>query len=196
MTKKYEIIYTDPAWQYSSSDTLAEKSLLNQNDNFHYPTMPLEDIKAIDVPSLCDDNCLMFMWVVSPMLDDGIELLKHWGFDYNTIAFCWYKQKTNPGYYTMSSIELCIVGKKGKIPEPRGARNIKQFLSQGRGKHSEKPSQIRTRIEQMFPTQNKLEMFARTASDDWDIWGNELDTDIDLEVEQRNVFEGREDFIT
>lgn len=194
--KKYEIIYTDPPWQYASSDTLAETSLLNKDDNFHYPTMPLEKIKEIDVPSLCADDCLMFMWVVNPMLDDGIELLKHWGFDFNTVAFVWHKQKTNPGYYTMSSIEMVIVGKCGKIPTPRGSRNVKQFLSQTRAKHSVKPSQIRTRIAQMFPTQSKLEMFARSAPDGWDIWGNDVDANIDLEeVANRNDIEGHEDFI-
>ena len=193
--KKYEIIYTDPPWQYDSSDNLGEKSLLNKDDNFHYPTMPLEEIKKIDVPALSADNCLLFMWVVNPMLDDGIELLKHWGFDFATVGFVWYKQKVNPGYYTMSSIEMVIIGKKGKIPEPRGARNIKQFLSLPRGKHSQKPILVRDRIEQMFPTQNKLEMFARETAPGWDVWGNEFDADIDLEVSKRNVFEGITDYI-
>jgi N6-adenosine-specific RNA methylase IME4 len=197
MTKKqYEIIYTDPPWQYDSSDNLAKTSLLNKDENFHYPTMPLEKIKEIDVPSLCADNCLMFMWVVNPMLDDGIDLLKHWGFNFATVGFVWHKEKTNPGYYTMSSVEMVIIGKKGKIPEPRGARNVKQFLSQTRGKHSAKPQEIRHRIEQMFPTQKKLEMFARYASEGWDVWGNEFDVDENgLEVVNRNTFEGKEDFI-
>lgn len=192
---KYDIIYTDPPWQYNSSDTLAEVSLLNKNENFHYPTMPLNDIKQIDVQSLAADNCMMFMWVVNPMLDDGIELLKHWGFQYATVAFCWHKGKVNPGYYTMSSIELVIVGKKGKIPEPRGARNVRQFVAQSRGKHSEKPQEIRDRIVEMFPTQSKLEMFARCTTPGWDTWGNEFNSDTTLEVQQRETFEGQSDFM-
>jgi len=199
MTKKYEIIYTDPPWQYSSSDNLADASLLNKDENHHYSTMPLEKIKEIDVPSLCADNCLMFMWVVNPMLDDGIALLKHWGFDFNTVAFVWYKEAANPGYYTMSSVEMVIVGKRGKIPTPRGARNVRQFLAQKRGVHSQKPFAIRSRIEEMFPTQTKLEMFARYASDGWDVWGNDMTTnknsEVDLEVVERNTFEGKENFI-
>lgn len=192
---KYEIIYTDPPWQYASSEILVEASLLNKDDNNHYPTMSTDKIKAIDVPSLCADDCLMFMWVVSPMLDDGIDVLKHWGFDFTTVGFVWYKERTNPGHYTMSSTELVIIGKRGKIPTPRGARDVKQFLSQTRGKHSQKPSQIRSRIDQMFPTQNKLEMFARTATPGWHVWGNEFESDISLEVTERITFEGKEDFI-
>lgn len=196
MTKKYEIIYTDPPWQYASSDTLAETSLLNKDDNYHYPTMPLDKIKEIDVPSLCADDCLMFMWVVNPMLDDGIELLKHWGFNFATVGFVWYKQKTNPGYYTMSSIEMVIIGKRGRIPTPRGSRKVKQFVAQTRGEHSVKPSKIRSNIEEMFPTQTKLEMFARFAAPGWDVWGNDVDSNTDsMEVENRNKLEGQEDFI-
>ncbi len=195
MTKKYEIIYADPPWQYNSSDNLAEISLLNEDDNHHYPTMPLSDLKNVDVQSFTADNCLIFMWVVSPMLDDGIELLKHWGFDYATVGFVWHKQRTNPGYYTMSQVEMCIIGKKGKIPTPRGARNIKQFLSLPRGKHSQKPHEVRERIELMFPTQAKLEMFARCASDDWDVWGNEFDNDIEIgDTEKRVTFDGYREY--
>jgi len=191
--KKYNIIYADPPWQYKSSDNLAEISLLNKDENFHYPTMPLSDIKDIDVPSLCADDCLMFMWVVNPMLDDGIELLKHWGFEFSTVGFVWHKQVSNPGYYTMSSVEMLIIGKKGSIPAPRGARNVNQFLSIKRGKHSEKPQEIRDRIVEMFPTQDKLEMFARIQADGWDVWGNEVNSDIDLPVDRPSIFTGYEE---
>lgn len=197
-TKQYDIIYTDPPWQYNSSDNLAKTSLLNKDENFHYPTMSLDKLKNIDVQSLAKPDCLMFMWVVNPMLDDGIELLKHWGFNFATVGFVWDKQKVNPGYYTMSSIEMCIIGKKGKIPEPRGERNIRQFLSLTRGKHSAKPHEVRTRIERMFPEQSKLEMFARTASDGWHLWGNDIinPDDIGIDVTTRNTFDGMDDFIT
>ncbi len=192
--KKYDIIYCDPPWQYNSSDNLGKTSLLNKDENFHYPTMPLDKIKEIDVQSLCADNCLMFIWLVNPMLDDGIDLLKHWGFTFATVGFVWQKQKTNPGYYTMSSIEMCIIGKKGKIPTPRGARNVKQFLSMPRGKHSQKPHEVRSRIEQMFPIQNKIEMFAREKNAGWDVWGNEFDNDVELHETNRNLFHKFEDY--
>ena len=77
--------------------------------------------------------------------------------------------------YTMGATEQVLVFKKkgGKIPQPRGARNIRQFISQKRREHSRKPDDVRTRIEQMHPTQSKLEMFARTTPEGWDVWGNE-----------------------
>ena len=178
--KKYQIIYADPAWQYKSKECLAKTSILNGKLNTHYPTMSISDIKNLPVGGISDDNCLLFLWVVSPMLDECIDVLKSWGFKYSTIGFIWYKQKTNPGSYTMSECEICLIGKKGNIPSPRGARNIRQFLSEQKTKHSSKPQEIRKRIEMMFPEQNKIELFARQKIEGWDVWGNEVESDITL----------------
>jgi len=178
--KKYEIIYADPAWQYKTKESLAKTSILNGELNTHYGTMTIAELGELPLGSISDKNSMLFMWVVSPMLDDGIELMKEWGFKYSTIAFIWHKQRVNPGHYTMSECEICLVGRRGKIPTPRGARNVRQFLSEMRGKHSAKPTEIRKRIETMFPTQTKLEMFARQSAEGWDAWGNEVENSIDL----------------
>lgn len=178
--KKYEIIYADPAWQYKTKESLAKTSILNGELNTHYGTMTIAELGGLPLKSISDKNSMLFMWVVSPMLDDGIELMKKWGFKYSTIAFIWHKQRANPGHYTMSECEICLVGRRGKIPTPRGARNVRQFLSEMRGRHSAKPTEIRKRIEAMFPTQTKLEMFARHSADGWDVWGNEVENSIDL----------------
>lgn len=181
-SKKYSVIYADPAWEYNTKECLAKTSILNGELNTHYSTMTLKELKALDVRSISDKNCMLFLWVVSPMLKEGIEVMEAWGYKYATIAFIWHKQRTNPGHYTMSECEICLVGKRGTIPNPRGARNIRQFLSEMRGKHSAKPNEIRNRIEQMFPTQNKVELFARQNVIGWDAWGNEVDNSIHLSV--------------
>ena len=172
--KKYNIIYADPPWQYRSKECLAKKSILNGKINYHYNTMSLKELKEIPVNNICEENCLLFLWVVSPMLDDCIELLKSWGFKFATIGFVWDKQKTNLGSYTMSQCEICLIGKKGNIPKPRGIRNAKQFISEERTKHSTKPHEVRKRIVDMFPTQKKIELFARQHADGYDCWGNEV----------------------
>lgn len=159
--KKYQIILADPAWQYRSKECLAKKSILNGKLNQHYPTMSLEQIKSLPVKDLADDNSLLFLWCVSPMLPEALEVIKSWGFKYGTIAFIWHKQRPNPGSYTMSECEICLVGKKGNIPKGRGARNVRQFLSERKTLHSRKPSEIRKRIEMMFPSHAKIELFAR-----------------------------------
>ena len=107
----------------------------------------------------------------------AIEVGKSWGFDYKTVAFVWDKQLPVYRNYTMSQCELCLVFKSGRIPSPRGKRNIKQFLSCRRGRHSDKPDQIRHGIMEMFPEQSKIELFARQRFPGWDCWGNEIDTE-------------------
>jgi N6-adenosine-specific RNA methylase IME4 len=118
------------------------------------------------------------MWSSSPHLDQAIDLLKAWGFKWATVGFVWDKQKVNPGFYTMSQCELCLIGKRGKIPANRGARNVRQFLSEERTKHSAKPKEIQQRITEMFPNHTKLEMFSRSKVEGWDSFGNEVDSDV------------------
>ena len=177
--KKYQIIYADPCWNYKGQTQHAGKKNSDTGGALkHYPTMTLKQLLELKpmIDDMADKDCLIYMWTSSPHLDQAIALLKGWGFDYSTIGFVWDKQKVNPSFYTMSQIEICLIGKrkKGKIPQPRGARNIRQFVSEMRGRHSEKPSEVRERIELMFPTQNKIELFARKRVENWDCWGNEV----------------------
>ena len=179
MSKKYQIIYADPCWNYKGQTQHGGKKTSDTGGaKKHYPTMTLKELIQLKplIDGFADNDCLLFMWTSSPHLDQAIDLLKAWGFDYSTIGFVWDKQRVNPSFYTMSQIEICLIGKrkKGKIPKPRGARNVRQFISELRGRHSEKPAQTRTRIESMFPTQDKIELFARERVDGWDAWGNEV----------------------
>jgi N6-adenosine-specific RNA methylase IME4 len=172
--KKYQIIYADPCWQYDTTECLAKTSILDGDINTHYGTMTTDEIKSLPVIEIADDNSLLFMWVVSPMLPDALDVMGAWGFEYATVGFVWYKHKANPGHYTLSECELCLIGKRGRIPEPRGARNIRQFLSRERGKHSKKPAEIRYRIGEMFPNSDRIELFSRDKIEGRDCWGNQI----------------------
>lgn len=171
----YDIIYMDPPWWYAGQTQTGSDKKPSSSAEDHYPTMKMHELKELDVQALANKDCLIYMWTSSPHLAQSIELGQHWGFDYITVAFCWDKHMVNPGFYTLSQVELCLVfkNKGGKIPRPRGARNVKQFISEKRREHSRKPDDVRKRIELMHPEQSKLEMFARTAAPGWDVWGNE-----------------------
>jgi len=180
--KKYDIIYADPPWDYGGKLQFDKSSksvdkikpgdkIFISSANFKYPTVKTKDLMKIPIDKITKDDCLLFMWVTNPHLAQGIELGKAWGFEYKTVAFVWDKMVHNPGQYTLSYCELCLVFKKGKIPKPRGARNIKQLVRVKRGKHSEKPIEVLKNIELMFPVQDKIELFARKKPDNWDVWG-------------------------
>ena len=183
--KKYDVIYADPPWDYGGKMQYDKSSIKTENigfekvvfisaANFKYPTVKLKDLKTLDVGSIAADDCLLFMWTTGPQMSNSIELGKAWGFEYKTIAFVWDKQVHNPGRYTLSQTEFVLAFKKGKFPSPRGARNVRQLVSVHRGKHSEKPVDVINGITKMFPTQEKIELFARNAYCGWDNWGLEI----------------------
>ncbi len=180
--KKYDIIYADPPWDYGGKMQFDksgrkdvnlnwEKNIFISAANFMYPTLKTKEMMNIPIWKIAKDDSLLFMWVTNPHLQQGIELGVSWGFEYRTVAFVWDKMVHNPGQYTLSYCELCLVFKKGRIPNPRGARNIKQLVRSPRGKHSEKPIEVLQGIEKMFPTQDKIELFARKNHNNWDVWG-------------------------
>jgi len=172
--KKYQIIYADPPWEYGSITKLG-------NARDYYKTMKFTELVELNIGKIADDSCLLFMWVVNQQLKNCVWLAEEWGFKYVSTGFVWHKpNKKLCGYYTMAQTEQCLIFKKGKIPTPRGARNIEQFLSEKSTTHSKKPDEIRNRIMKMFPTQSRIELFARQKTKGWDVWGNEVESDIKL----------------
>lgn len=169
---RFAILYADPPWDYKGQLQHTGKGGRDSGGAIrHYPTATVAQMCAWNVAQIAAENALLFMWSSSPHLDQAIELGKAWGFSWATVAFVWDKQKVNPGFYTMSQCELCLVFKRGKIPAPRGSRNVRQFVSEMRGRHSAKPDEVRRRIAAMFPRQKKIELFARQKTPGWTAWG-------------------------
>lgn len=190
--KKYQVIYADPPWDYGgkmqydkttikSENVGFEKKIFLSSAAFQYPTMKLKQLKDLNISSIAADDCILFMWTTGPQMSNAIELGVAWGFEYKTIAFVWDKMMHNPGRYTLSQTEFVLAFKKGKFPQPRGARNVRQMITVPRGKHSEKPLEVIDGITKMFPKQEKIELFARKNFNGWDNWGLEIpDSKIDI----------------
>ena len=185
--ENYDVIYADPPWdyggkmQYDKSNIKSinigfEKRIFISAADFQYPTLKLRELKQLDVDSIAAGDCILFMWTTGPQFANAIELGKAWGFEYKTVAFVWDKQMHNSGRYTLSQTEFVLAFKKGRFPALRGARNIKQLISVHRGKHSEKPEIVIDGITKMFPSQKKIELFARKNFMGWDNWGLEIPT--------------------
>ena len=171
---EFDIIYADPPWDYKGQLQHAGPGSADTGGAVrHYPTVKLNELKELNVKRIAAQDSLLFMWATSPHLDQAIDLGKSWGFDWATVAFIWDKVRVNPGFYTLSQCELCLVFKHGRIPKPRGARNVRQLVSVKRGPHSTKPEEVRKRIERMFPDQRRIELFARNAVPGWRPWGLE-----------------------
>lgn len=86
--KRYGVILADPPWHFK---VYSQKGA-GRSAESHYPTMNIEDIKALPVSDIADKDCALFLWVTFPCLLEGLEVIKAWGFTYKTVAFVWVKQ--------------------------------------------------------------------------------------------------------
>lgn len=177
---KYKIIYADPPWSYSDK----RKGSLGGAEN-HYKTMSITDIKNLNISSITDENCILFLWVTFPLLQEGLDTIKAWGFKYKTLGFSWIKlNKKNGkpffgiGHYTKSNCEVCLIGIKGH-PEIK-SNKISSVIIEPRTEHSKKPQTIRYKIVELMGDISRIELFARQKIEGWDVFGNEVVSDIKL----------------
>lgn len=194
----FDIIYADPPWDYNgklqfdksskSVDALdTTRNIFISSAAFKYPTLKLSELMMMPVHHIAKEDCLLFMWSTNPHLAHAIQLGQAWGFEYKTVAFVWDKMIHNPGKYTLSNCELCLVFKRGRIPQPRGARNIQQLIRIPRRAHSMKPDEVRDAIEKMFPTQDRIELFARRKCNGWTEWGLDVLNSLEEDFRLTNV---------
>ena len=108
------VIYADPPWRFEpySRDTGMDRAADN-----HYPTSPLEEIKALSVPSIAAPDCVLFLWATVPMLPQALEVMSAWGFTYKS-NFAWAKNRMGTGYWNRNKHELLLIGTCGHIPAP------------------------------------------------------------------------------
>ena len=170
--KKYQIIYADPPWGWK---TYSDKGRKKTSDN-HYNLMSLDELGKLLIPS--DNNCILFMWTQDAHLKNAIELGEKWGFTYKTIAFIWDKQNFGMGYWTRKGAEICLLFTKGKPKRISGG--VRQFISDKAREHSRKPDGVRNRIVDLMGDLPRIELFAREKTEGWDVWGNEVECDIEL----------------
>lgn len=186
MTKKYNIIYADPPWQFGSKKYQDNNRDFDRLESNHYNTMTIEQMKKLLIKNITYQDAICFMWVVDSHLKEGIEVLESWGFTYKTIGFNWIK-KTSKGNncvnfapWTLKSWEICLIGIRGAMGKYKKVNNILGLVEEERMYHSKKPDEVRRRIEQLFGDLPRIELFARQKTDGWDSWGNEIESDIKL----------------
>ena len=172
--KKYNIIYSDPAWHYQ-----VWKEGSKRNVTSKYKTMNPQEIWDLPVQDIADKDCILFLWVTFPKLLEGIETISKWGFTYKTCGFNWVKKNKKAdsffwgmGYWTRANTELCLIGTKGK--PKRISMGVHQVVYERIREHSRKPDCVRDRIIELCGDLPRIELFARQKAEGWDSWGNEV----------------------
>lgn len=169
---KFRCIVADPPWSK------------NQGGNYgavqHYNLMSLDRIKQMPVAELADDNSHLWLWVTNSNIDEGLEVIKAWGFTYRTM-FHWIKPRMGLGTYLRNSSETLLFATRGKAPV-----KFKGQMNWGwlpvTATHSEKPREITSVIERVSEGPY-LELFCRrrpASSEKWYCWGDETENGADL----------------
>jgi len=187
--KKYQIIYADPPWSYyNDSSAKPDCTTIKGMRRPPYSVLSSQEIKNLPIKELTDKNCILFIWTTDYHLDKCLEVIKEWEFEYKTIGFVWAKKNKqgNPvcfmGAYTMKSgVELCLLATKGKdIHKLVKKKNIRALIESKREEHSKKPDEVRKRIVELMGDLPRIELFARTKTEGWDVWGNEVKSDLKI----------------
>lgn len=172
----YGAILCDPPWAFRAYRN--KLAIAQRSAESHYTVAHTDSLATLPVGGLAARNCALFMWTVDSHLDQGIELMRSWGFTYKTIAFVWIKTAANGqprigmGLWTRKSSEVCLMGAIGK--PPRIGRGVRQVIMAPRREHSRKPDEQYERIQALV-NGPYCELFARQRRPGWDAWGNEVD---------------------
>ena len=168
--RKYNIIYADPPWQYWDGG--------DRNQSLHYTTMTVDDICALPVKDIADEDCVLFLWVTYPILQDAFRVIESWGFKYSTAAFVWVKKNKRQdtpfigcGSWTRANTELCLLATKGNVL--RMDAGVSQLVESPVEEHSKKPDVVRGLITRLVGELPRVELFCRHPAAGWDVWGNE-----------------------
>ena len=177
---KYKIIVVDPPWPIKKITHSARPKQVEMD----YKMMSLDDIKNLNINEIADDDALIFLWTTQKYLWNAREILEHWGFKF-LITMVWEKTYGRsagmPLFGFRWNAEFILVGYKSKpamwpkrklIPAVFQAENIR---------HSEKPQKFYDLIAPLGET--RIDLFARKKRDGWDVWGNEVESDIKLSTD-------------
>lgn len=141
--------------------------------------MGIEELCALPVSEITEKDCVLFLWATF------LQLIKAWGFTYKTVAFVWLKTNKKAltwfyglGFWTRGNAEICLLATKGH--PKRQAKNIHQLIISPIEEHSKKPEEARKKIVALMGDIPRIELFARKESPGWDIWGNEVKSNITL----------------
>jgi N6-adenosine-specific RNA methylase IME4 len=183
---RYRTIVADSPWEYEPfrstrgpGTITAGMGRRSANLTLHqlqYEAMSVDEIAALPVAVLADDDCRLFLWTTQRYMPSAFEIVHAWGFSYRQ-TLVWHKLGFSPfgGSVAPNNVEFLLVASKG-APEllERGDGCILTTRGNtGRraggvdSRHSCKPDAWIDWIERISPGP-RAELFSRRARFGWD----------------------------
>lgn len=184
---RFGTILADPPWQFQNR---TGKMAPEHKRLSRYGTMTLQEIIELPVHLCAAERSHLYLWVPNAMLEDGLRVMRAWGFTYKS-NIVWHKIRKDGGsdgrgvgFYFRNVTELILFGVRGKdVRTLRPGRTQVNLIATRKREHSRKPDEVHELIESCS-WGPYLELFARTRRESWTIWGNEA-------PEDANRFNGR-----
>jgi N6-adenosine-specific RNA methylase IME4 len=188
-------VYADPPWRFTNRTG----KMAPEHKRLHrYPTMSLQEICEMPVARIARPQSHIYLWVPNALIQEGLEVLKRWGFEYKT-NIIWYRRGV--GFYFRNVTEVCLFGTRGKNIRTRQAgRTMPNIITTQKSFHSRKPCEMYKIIESCSYGPY-IELFSRSHREGWTMWGNQagvLESDgltyeygyrVDKPVEQLSLLE-------
>jgi N6-adenosine-specific RNA methylase IME4 len=169
----YDLVMVDPPWTFALySEKGEEKSAQAQ-----YGCMTLEQIQRLPIAGLGKPDSLCWLWATNPMLPQGIETLRAWGYRFVT-AGTWAKMTKNgkqafgTGFVFRCASEQILIGAKGK---PKTTRSVRSLIMGPVREHSRKPDEAYVEAERLMPNARRADVFSRERRPGWESWGTEIE---------------------
>lgn len=184
--KKYQIILADPPWDFKGYDLKKEARYVGNK----YNVQSKDWLDNLPIKDISDDNCILFLWVTMPKLNECWDLIKKWGFEYKTVGFVWVKRNKKKyswfwgmGRWTRANAELCLIATKGK--PKRISAKVHSIIDTPIRKHSQKPDIVRNKVIELVGDLPRIELFAREKTEGWDAIGDGVNgKDIKTNIEE------------
>lgn len=180
--KGYSVIYADPPWAYRNRRTGGS---LRSGAAQRYPCLTVAQLSALPVEAIAAPNAVLFLWVTTPMLPEGLQVLSAWGFRYKTMLIWRKLMSLGMGYWFRGQTEQLLVGLRGHVQPFRSQKpNTHQSTAEA---HSHKPAYFRSLIEEVTASLDgpKAELFATERVPGWDACGLELGVAIEDWLRER-----------
>jgi len=164
---RFSTIVIDPPWDWGDEGDVNQLGRAKPD----FAAMSLEQLEALPVGKLSDNDCHLYLWITARSLPKGFQLIDAWGFRYIT-ALVWPKSSFGMGNYFRGQTEFVLFGVRGSLPLKRkNASTLLPVWKRGKG-HSAKPIEFGAFVESCSPGPY-LEMFSRVNRKGWTQWGED-----------------------
>lgn len=130
MTNKFNLICIDCPWTFSDKLDMSEVA---RGAESQYPVLNIQELKKLKIAELSADDALIVSWTPSSLLQEGLDLLKLWGFQHKQMIV-WNKTVKDPFKSLKNKLKNIDLSNKASVDQVFDAFNYQEMLGFGMGR--------------------------------------------------------------